>query len=78
MPLKAKFILGLVKIDGNILILLIFQKEEEARTDAKANREKSLLTIDVSSIQKEKQFKKPSISTAFKNLKNSVSQSTPS
>ena len=65
MPLKAKFILGLVKIDGNILILLIFQKEEEARTDAKANREKSLLTVDVSSIQKEKQFKKPSYLKSF-------------
>jgi len=65
LPLKAKFILGLVKIDGNILILLIFQKEEEARTDAKANREKSLLTVDVSSIQKEKQFKKPSYLNSF-------------
>jgi hypothetical protein len=66
LPLKVNFILDLVRIEGSILILLIFQKEEEARTDAKANREKSLLTFDVSLIQKEKPFKNHPISTAFK------------
>jgi hypothetical protein len=65
LPLKEKFILDHVRIEGSILILLIFQKEEVARTDAKANREKSLLTFDVSSIQKEKQFKKPSYLNNF-------------
>jgi hypothetical protein len=59
-----------VRIVGSILILFIFQKEEVAQIDAKANREKALLTFDVSSIQKEKQFKNHPISTAFKNLRN--------
>jgi hypothetical protein len=54
-----------VRIAGSILILFIFQKEEVARTDAKANREKALLTFNVSSIQKEKQFKKPSYFNSF-------------
>jgi len=42
LPLKVNFILDLVRIEGSILILLIFQKEEEARTDAKAKMGKVL------------------------------------
>jgi hypothetical protein len=61
LPIKAKLILDHVKIAGSILILLIYQKEEVARTDEKANSEKALLTRNVSSLQKEKQFKYYSI-----------------
>jgi hypothetical protein len=40
LPLKANSTLDLVRIDGSILILLIFQKEEVARIDAKTKIEK--------------------------------------
>jgi hypothetical protein len=54
LPIKAKLILDHVRIAESILILLIYQKEEVARTDEKANSEKALLTRNVSSLQKEK------------------------
>jgi hypothetical protein len=60
-PIKAKLIIDHVMIAESILILLIYQKEEVARIDVKANSEKALLIRNVSSPQKEKQFKYYSI-----------------
>jgi hypothetical protein len=39
-PIKAKLLIDQVMIAGSILILNIFQKEEVARTDEKAKRQK--------------------------------------
>jgi hypothetical protein len=37
--------LDLARIDGSILILLIFQKEEVARTDAKVKMEDAIFSL---------------------------------
>jgi hypothetical protein len=39
-PIKEKLLIDQVRIAGSILILLIYQKEEVARTDAKANKQR--------------------------------------
>jgi len=64
LPLKAKFILDPVRIDGSILILPIFQKEDVAKTDAKANSEKSSFDLQCI-LNTKKQFEKPSYLNSF-------------
>jgi len=44
-PIKAKLIIDHVMIAESILILLIFQKEEVVKTDAKTKMEKVLFGL---------------------------------
>jgi len=54
LPLKVNSLLDLVRIEGSILILPIFQKEEVARTDAKAKMRKVLFDFQSILITKRK------------------------